>query len=552
MTERPESNDLEMSEKAKLSDREAAKAISVTRGTLRSYIKSARVNTNPDGTIDVAELLRAGFILRTLPPRLQSFYAQYQQQRQAEQERQHQQEQQRQQQLAQRRAQESWRHIRMNRYPEPLTSASLPTPPERINNFWYLRRNPARVLVFVHGIFSDSRGCWLFEDIDSMRRVFWPDIVSGDRRLGDVSIFLAGYYTALDAGNFPTTQCAREVFEALQREDTDGTPPVLDAQELIFVCHSTGGIVVRYLLERYQSNFREKGIGLTLISSPSLGSVWANVASLAARYYNQQLGLQLRWRNDALEDLHSRFRDLVNRRMELMPRLYGVEACETKFILREKIPQQIRRLLPNRLKVVNTLSAGQYFGDLKFIRDTDHFSIVKPDGPEHPSHEFLVTFLSGFQKFLQENRPSSAHMVNEIDEEGLDVHLDITSDTNRSVLLRDEVYLDEEGAVNLSFPRLIARQTPTPKLNLSFFGLTTSGREVKPTEARCTVSHPGGKQSVYNKLQGTGPDFVLPRTEEAIVVRVSLAFRKGDEELKGIKVLVMDEYGRELSQILEG
>ncbi len=53
----------------RLSIRQAAQAISVTRGTLQDYIKSGRVSVNPDGTIDAVELLRAGFIIRKLPPR---------------------------------------------------------------------------------------------------------------------------------------------------------------------------------------------------------------------------------------------------------------------------------------------------------------------------------------------------------------------------------------------------------------------------------------------------------------------------------------------------
>jgi hypothetical protein len=48
---------------------QAAQAISVTRATLRDYIKSGRVKANPDGTIEAVELLRAGFIIRTLPRR---------------------------------------------------------------------------------------------------------------------------------------------------------------------------------------------------------------------------------------------------------------------------------------------------------------------------------------------------------------------------------------------------------------------------------------------------------------------------------------------------
>jgi proline iminopeptidase len=69
---------------------------------------------------------------------------------------------------------------------------------------------------------------------------------------------------------------------------------------------------VRYLIERHLSVFSRKRVGLALIASPSLGSKWANIASAAARYYNNRLAQQLRWDNDALRDLDGRFRDLTS------------------------------------------------------------------------------------------------------------------------------------------------------------------------------------------------------------------------------------------------
>ena len=66
----------------------------------------------------------------------------------------------------------------------------------------------------------------------------------------------------------------------------------------------------------------------------------------------------------------------------------------------------IRWLLPNRLKVVTTESAGQYFGQVKYLAGTDHFSSVKPDRLTHPSHEFLETFVRRFRQFLEARHPS--------------------------------------------------------------------------------------------------------------------------------------------------
>jgi|RhiMetdeSRZDD1v2_1073273.scaffolds.fasta_scaffold22683_12 hypothetical protein len=50
---------------ARLSKVDAAKAASVSRQTLYAYLKSGRLSADPDGLIDTAELLRAGFALHT-------------------------------------------------------------------------------------------------------------------------------------------------------------------------------------------------------------------------------------------------------------------------------------------------------------------------------------------------------------------------------------------------------------------------------------------------------------------------------------------------------
>jgi hypothetical protein len=61
--------ELDIPEGYTFSRREAAQAIGVTRGTLQGYITSGRIPMNSDKSIDAAALLRAGFIIRTLPPR---------------------------------------------------------------------------------------------------------------------------------------------------------------------------------------------------------------------------------------------------------------------------------------------------------------------------------------------------------------------------------------------------------------------------------------------------------------------------------------------------
>ena len=51
---------------AKLSKSDAAKVSGVSRQTLYVYLREGRLSADPDGRIDTAELLRAGFTLQGL------------------------------------------------------------------------------------------------------------------------------------------------------------------------------------------------------------------------------------------------------------------------------------------------------------------------------------------------------------------------------------------------------------------------------------------------------------------------------------------------------
>jgi hypothetical protein len=98
---------------------------------------------------------------------------------------------------------------------------------------WYgdTEKNPSdTVFVLVHGIFSDSRGCWLYDDKkDPSKNEYWPHLITTDDRLEHPSIYLGGYYTALDAGPYDARQAAKELRDALTR---DG---VLQKRRILFI-----------------------------------------------------------------------------------------------------------------------------------------------------------------------------------------------------------------------------------------------------------------------------------------------------------------------------
>jgi hypothetical protein len=281
----------------------------------------------------------------------------------------------------------------------PVDSAHA-MPPKQTNNRWFVKRDTKSVLVFVHGIFSDSRGCWLNTESSNALEGYWPELVSRDPRFDSFSIFLGGFFTSLDAASYDSGACAAELFSALKRPDPSGEC-VLDYSEIVFVCHSTGGIVVRKMLVEETPDFAQKTVGLVLIASPSYGAKAASYLKLLSRLYNQRLGRELEWRNWALKDLDHQFKRLKQERR--IQRLVGIEAVENHFIFH-------RRFLPSHFVLVPEETAAAYFGPPVLLRDTDHFSSVKPNSPDHPAHELLVDFCTVDRRsYLRDSSPDQAH-----------------------------------------------------------------------------------------------------------------------------------------------
>jgi hypothetical protein len=139
-----------------------------------------------------------------------------------------------------------------------------------------------------------------------------------------------------------------------------------------------------------------------LVASPSYGSKLADKMGWLARIYKNRLGQQLQWGSWSLQELDSRFKSLIHDNR--IPGLVGVEAYENKFIIR-------RTFLPNITYVVTEESAGRYFGPPVLLRDTDHFTSVKPDGVNHPSHETLVDFYLKDFKGVKSGAMSTGRIV---------------------------------------------------------------------------------------------------------------------------------------------
>lgn len=253
---------------------------------------------------------------------------------------------------------------------------------------WYHFSNNDTAIVFVHGLFSDSKKCWLNEETDT----FWPNLVKNDSRFGNPSIFMAEFFTSPSSGDYKVSDCSEEVFKAISVRDEQSSVSVLDKKNIVFVGHSTGGIVIRHLLESKQDAFVGKHIGIALYASPSFGSKWANALSIFSRLMNNKLCQELQWGSEILDELDDRFKELLE----------SDKLCIRGYEAYENQPPFFG--MP---KVVNKLSAGRYFSKPRNVPNTNHSSIVKPSSKSDNSHEWLVLFFQNNNSWFINDRVSN-------------------------------------------------------------------------------------------------------------------------------------------------
>src|SRR5262245_20310380 len=103
---------------------------------------------------------------------------------------------------------------------------------------WVRQTESDVVFVFVHGVLSDSDAGWRHSD-----GTFWPELLSTDARLKGPSVYVGGYPTSLSDPNFGIEAAARHLFGRLNGSLMGGEPAVLSKRQIIFVAHSTGGLV---------------------------------------------------------------------------------------------------------------------------------------------------------------------------------------------------------------------------------------------------------------------------------------------------------------------
>jgi hypothetical protein len=246
-----------------------------------------------------------------------------------------------------------------------------------VKGFWVARGASNVSVVFVHGILSDGESCWT-----NQNGCYWPELLTKEPDFNSIGIYVFTYKTGFFSGTFRLS----DVVNALSAHaELDG---VLESEQIIFVCHSMGGIVVRkYLVERAVDFIEaQKRIGLFLIASPSMGSSYADLLSPLARFIGNSQADILRFirGNEWLADLDKEFKNLLGKGR--LP-IQGKELIEDKFII---LPKVMRR------QVVEEFSGAIWFPEPYKVPGSNHISIAKPENAAAIQHRLLVAFIRSF------------------------------------------------------------------------------------------------------------------------------------------------------------
>jgi glycine betaine/choline ABC-type transport system substrate-binding protein len=243
------------------------------------------------------------------------------------------------------------------------------------SKFWKKTSTNHKIMVFVHGVTGTANETWLYTGPEG--KIYWPDIVKDDEQLKDYDIFVASYYTPqADIG--PTiNDIAQALHNDLEEKkilpdsNNPGAHPNYD--EVIFVAHSMGNLVVRNMLILYPPP-RDASFRVPLIlslASPSAGSA---LSELGERF-----------------SLNPTFREMAkfetNSFLQLLNQVFKRSGVDTEIACayETKIDGRIGRRVVEQDSATAVCTRKDVTGFA-----ADHVGIVKPSGPKHPLHVWLV------------------------------------------------------------------------------------------------------------------------------------------------------------------
>ena len=124
----------------------------------------------------------------------------------------------------------------------------------------------------MHGLFGDARSTWT-----NANGAYWPGLLTADGTFDDSDIYVHSF----PSPKFRSTYDVDELAGRLRIDLTDSSV-LRDHKEIVFICHSMGGIVVRAFLLKARI-VPQKIPLLFFISTPTNGADVARVAAALSR-----------------------------------------------------------------------------------------------------------------------------------------------------------------------------------------------------------------------------------------------------------------------------
>jgi pimeloyl-ACP methyl ester carboxylesterase len=225
------------------------------------------------------------------------------------------------------------------------------------------------IIVFVHGIFGDSRKTWT-----GSGGSYFPELVARDPQFAGVSVYTYEYPTSFSNAAFSIDEIAENLRLYLEVDD------VSSHENIVFIAHSMGGLVTRaYLLKNREVAARTRLI--YFFSTPTTGSEIAAIGSLVLS--NPQL-TKMKPMNSAeyLADLQRQW-------------------LAAQFKIPSYCAYELRKTIG--VDVVTQASATNLCTKRLDPIDADHLSIVKPAGDRDVP---FLAFKSAFKQSMTPETPA--------------------------------------------------------------------------------------------------------------------------------------------------
>ena len=136
-------------------------------------------------------------------------------------------------------------------------------------SYWERKTPHHRVIVFVHGVMGDPRDTWTNDGT----KASFPTLVAKDKTFDDADIYVFGYPTKFRGSTLDVDQLSDLLHQRLIAEKI-----TQNYDEIVFVAHSMGGLVVRDFLMKDGPSVAKKVPMIYTFATPYTGSDAARIA----------------------------------------------------------------------------------------------------------------------------------------------------------------------------------------------------------------------------------------------------------------------------------